>query len=83
MTGEMGNHPYYYPPWFAWIFIPFVALPFQITLAVWMIINVIPWQQNISWAYWMVIGLFFLTFWSLYQRMLSHRQPGSQRVGEQ
>ena len=44
VTGEMGNNPYYYPPWFAWLFIPLAALPFQIAQAIWMIFNVIIWS---------------------------------------
>src|SRR5688572_9349266 len=36
VTGEMGNNPYYYPPWFSWLFIPVVFLPFQIARAIWM-----------------------------------------------
>jgi len=44
VTGEMGNNPYYYPPWFAWLFIPFAALPFQIARAIWMLFNLIVWN---------------------------------------
>jgi hypothetical protein len=50
MTGEIGNNPYYYPPWFAWLFVPFTFLPFQSARAVWMILNVIIWN----------IGLWYL-----------------------
>jgi hypothetical protein len=46
VTGEMGNNPYYYPPWFAWLFLPLAMLPFQIARAIWMTINLILW--NIS-----------------------------------
>ncbi len=46
VTGEMGNNPYYYPPWFAWLFVPLTALPFQIARAVWMAFNFVIW--NIS-----------------------------------
>ena len=44
ITGEMGNNPYYYPPWFAWLFIPLVKLPFQIARAVWMAFNLVIWN---------------------------------------
>jgi hypothetical protein len=44
VTGEMGNNPYYYPPWFAWLFIPLASLPFQIARAVWMFFNLILWN---------------------------------------
>ncbi|HSL30105.1 MAG TPA: glycosyltransferase family 87 protein [Anaerolineales bacterium] len=47
VTGEMGNNPYYYPPWFAWIFIPFVKLPFQTARALWMAINVLLWISGV------------------------------------
>ncbi len=46
VTGGMGNNPYYYPLWFAWIFIPLAWLPFQTARAVWMALNVVLW--NIS-----------------------------------
>ena len=47
VTGEMGNNPYYYPPWFVWLFIPLVALQFQMAQAVWMIFNVIIWTMGL------------------------------------
>jgi hypothetical protein len=47
VTGEMGNNPYYYPPWFAWLFIPLAYLPFQMARAVWMIFNVILWNLGL------------------------------------
>ncbi len=47
ITGEMGNNPYYYPPWFAWLFIPLVALPFQIARAVWMAFNLVIWNLGL------------------------------------
>ena len=55
VTGEMGNNPYYYPPWFAWLFIPLVYLPFQVARAVWMIFNVIIWSIGL-WQLGKIIG---------------------------
>lgn len=43
VTGEMGNNPYYYPPWFAWLFIPLAYLPFPFARAIWMVFNLIIW----------------------------------------
>ncbi|HET6823314.1 MAG TPA: glycosyltransferase family 87 protein, partial [Anaerolineales bacterium] len=43
VTGEMGNNPFYYPPWFTWLFIPLAYLPFQVARALWTIINVAIW----------------------------------------
>jgi hypothetical protein len=47
VTREMGNNPYYYPPWFAWLFIPLAKLPFQIARAIWMLFNLIVWNVSI------------------------------------
>jgi hypothetical protein len=47
VTGEMGNNPYYYPPWFSWLFIPVAFLPFQIARAIWMMLNVILWNLGL------------------------------------
>jgi len=47
ITGEMGNNPYYYPPWFAWFFIPVTVLPFQIARAVWMAFNLVIWNLGL------------------------------------
>lgn len=55
LTGEMGNNPYYYPPWFAWLFVPFLSLPFQVARAAWMILNVILWSIGI-WQLGRMIG---------------------------
>lgn len=47
VTGEMGNNPYYYPPWFAWLFIPLAKLPFQIARTIWMLFNLMVWNVSI------------------------------------
>ena len=47
VTGEMGNNPYYYPPWFAWLFIPLTYLPFRIARIMWMLFNVILWNLGL------------------------------------
>ena len=47
VTGEMGNNPYYYPPWFAWLFIPVAKLPFQMARSIWMAFNLILWDVSL------------------------------------
>lgn len=47
VTGEMGNNPYYYPPWFAWLFIPLAKLPFQIARTIWMLFNLMVWNVSV------------------------------------
>jgi hypothetical protein len=47
ITGEMGNNPYYYPPWFAWFFIPLTVLPFQMARVVWLTFNLIIWNLGL------------------------------------
>ena len=42
-TGRMGNNPYYYPPWFAWLFTPIAWLPYGIARALWAFCNLILW----------------------------------------
>lgn len=44
VTGEMGNNPYYYPPWFLWIFVPLTLLSFPIARVVWMALNYALWN---------------------------------------
>src|SRR5512134_970651 len=55
VTGEMGNNPYYYPPWFAWLFIPLTYLPFQIARIIWMAVNVLIWNIGL-WQLGKIIG---------------------------
>lgn len=43
VTGHMGNNPFYYPPWLAWLVFPLTFLPFEPARAVWMALN---------WALW-------------------------------
>jgi hypothetical protein len=43
----MGNNPYYYPPWFVWIFVPLVHLPFNLGRAIWMAFNLILWDTSL------------------------------------
>src|SRR5215211_790752 len=73
LTGEMGNNPYYYPPWFAWLFVPLTFLPFQIARVIWMAFNVIIWNiglwqlgKMIEWprAGWRMYALFMLSTFS-------------------
>jgi hypothetical protein len=46
VTGKMGNNPYYYPPWFAWPFVPLTLFPYQTARWIWMAISLLLW--NIS-----------------------------------
>jgi hypothetical protein len=55
VTGRMGNNPYYYPPWFLWIFTPIASLPFQVARAVWMVFNLAIWNLGL-WQLGEVIG---------------------------
>ena len=43
VTGRIGNNPYYYPPWFAWLFTPLSILPYEIARVIWMIFNLAIW----------------------------------------
>jgi hypothetical protein len=47
ITGKMGNNPYYYPPWFVWLFVPLTAFQFQTARAVWLVINVVIWNVSL------------------------------------
>lgn len=47
VTGTMGNNPYYYPPWFAWLFLPVAWIPFQWARVVWMAFNVVIWSISL------------------------------------
>ena len=40
VTGEMGNNPYYYPPWFCLMMVPLALLPFQVARLIWVAILV-------------------------------------------
>jgi hypothetical protein len=76
MTGDMGNNPYYYPPWFCLAMMPFVLLPFQTGRVVWIGLNVLlfwfgsqlafdvlDWQIR-GWRRWLVIlSAAYLLFW--------------------
>lgn len=70
ITGEMGNNPYYYPPWFLWIFTPVSGLPFQVARVTWMFFNFVVWnlglwelRQMIGWPRpgWRSYALFIIT----------------------
>jgi len=85
VTGEMGNNPYYYPPWFAWLFIPLTYLPFQLARAIWMIFNVIIWSiglwqlgKIIGWPQtgWRMYALFTLTTFSFAWITWRYEQAG-------
>lgn len=85
VTGEMGNNPYYYPPWFAWLFIPLAYLPFQIARMVWMTFNVILWNiglwklgEIVGWPPrgWRSYALFALTTFSFAWITWRYEQAG-------
>lgn len=41
VTGSIGNNPYFYPPWYCLLFIPFTLLPFNIARLVWIFANLL------------------------------------------
>ncbi len=41
VTGTIGNNPYFYPPWFCLLFIPFTLIPYQIARTLWIAVNII------------------------------------------
>ncbi len=47
VTGRMGNNPYYYPPWFTWLFAPIASLPFQTARVIWAAFNFILWTVGL------------------------------------
>ncbi len=70
ITGKMGNNPYYYPPWFAWLFVPISLFPFQVARGVWMAFNLAIWNislwklsQIVGWHQkgWRLYSLFILS----------------------
>ena len=85
VTGEMGNNPYYYPPWFAWLFVPLITLPFQFARAIWMIFNVAIWTLGLwqlgrlaAWPQirWQRYALFALTTFSFAWITWRYEQAG-------
>ena len=85
LTGKMGNNPYYYPPWFAWFFVPLTFLPFQIARVIWMAFNVIIWNiglwqlgKMIDWpqAGWRRYALFTLSTFSFAWITWRYEQAG-------
>ena len=62
---------YDYPPLVIalfWAFSRSTSKAFTVGLALaGFVFSVIFWQQNISWAYWMVVGLVALAVWSVLQ----------------
>jgi len=85
VTGEMGNNPYYYPPWFAWLFIPLTYLPFQVARAIWMTINLVLWDTGLWWLGeivgwpqkgWQRYGFFALTTFSFAWITWRYEQAG-------
>ena len=60
VTGWRGNNPYYYPPWFALLFVPLALLPFQVARGVWLAINVVLFYLSLEYLrkglHWQVTG---------------------------
>ncbi len=48
VTGEVGNFPYYYPPWFAIALTPLTLLPFRLARALWLAGNVAFWVAGVA-----------------------------------
>jgi hypothetical protein len=42
-TGRIGNYPYFYPLWFAWLITSLAWLPFEIARGIWMLFNLSIW----------------------------------------
>jgi hypothetical protein len=76
VTGEMGNNPYYYPPWFCLSMVPLALLPYQVARLVWIVVNlafywigaeialrVLGWQAH-GWRQWLtMLSGAYLFFW--------------------
>jgi hypothetical protein len=76
VTGEMGNNPYYYPPWFCLMMVPLALLPFQTARLIWIALNlifywvgarvaldVLKWKLT-GWRRWLVmLSGAYLFFW--------------------
>ena len=43
IAGQIGNYPYFYPLWFAWLITPLAWLPFEIARGIWMFFNLSIW----------------------------------------
>jgi hypothetical protein len=54
VTGALGNNPYFYAPWFAWLVIPIAWLPFPVARGMWMLFNLLVWDYSL----WRLGGLF-------------------------
>jgi hypothetical protein len=85
VTGSQGNNPYYYPPWFAWLFIPLAWLPFTAARAIWMLVNYLLWNMALfrakgalGWSLkgWRLYGLFALTTFSFAWVTWRYEQAG-------
>jgi hypothetical protein len=50
ITGEMGNNPYYYPPWFALALTPLALLPYQLARGVWLLLNLAMMVAALAWT---------------------------------
>lgn len=85
VTGSQGNNPYYYPPWFAWLFIPLARLPFSAARAVWMLVNYLLWNMtlfrlkdalDLPIKGWKLYGLFVLATFSFAWITWRYEQAG-------
>jgi Glycosyltransferase family 87 len=56
ITLAVGNYPYYYAPWLAWIMMPLAQLPFELARGVWMFFNLAVWNVSLwqlgKWIEW-------------------------------
>jgi hypothetical protein len=85
VTGSQGNNPYYYPPWFAWIFVPLTPLPFATARGVWMFFNYLLWylalarlHEALGWSLrgWRLYSVFAVTTFSFAWITWRYEQAG-------
>jgi hypothetical protein len=85
VTGTLGNNPFYYPPWFAWIFVPLAPLPFETARAIWMAVNFILWNVALyrlhrplgwTWKGWRLYILYALVTFSFAWITWRYEQAG-------
>jgi hypothetical protein len=85
VTGRIGNNPFYYPPWFGWIMIPFTVLPFRNALLLWMLLNVILWAVSlrlltsvleIGWKGWRLYLLYLILTLIFFWITIKYEQVG-------
>ena len=56
ITGFQGNNPYFYPPWYAVLFIPLTFVPFQTARLIWLGLNVVMFYWGLENTYFALLG---------------------------